>query len=342
MTFTITLLPGSHQFVAATDTSLLQAALDAQLVIPYGCRDGACGSCKATIKSGQIDHGRSPESTLTLAERAQGLALLCCAQARADLTIECRDVRSASDIPLRKLPCRVQSLTKVADDIMLLTLNLPANDTFRFVAGQYVDFLLLGGKRRSFSIANAPGAGNTIELHVRLVPDGEFTGHVFNKMKERDILRLEGPLGGFYLRDAAKPIVFLAGGTGFAPIKSIIEDCIAKATDPTELRPMTLYFGARNLAGLYAHQQALAWAATLPNFNYVPVISDDIPSDWAGRTGLAHLAVMQDWPDLSAAQVYACGAPAMIDAARQAFTGQCQLPVDDFFADAFTFAADKA
>jgi CDP-4-dehydro-6-deoxyglucose reductase len=246
-------------------------------------------------------------------------------------------VRRTTDIPIRKLPCRVQSLTKAADDVIILNVKLPANDPFRFMAGQYVDFLLPGGKRRSFSVANPPHQTEALELHIRLVEGGFFTQQVFSTMKERDILRIEGPLGGFYLHEGDKPIVFLAGGTGFAPIKSIIEDMAQRDIR----RPVHFYWGSRDLAGLYQHELAQAWARELPDFCYVPVISDAQPEDWDGRTGFVHEAVMADHPDLSGFDVYACGAPAMIDAARRDFSARCNLHADAFFADAFTFSADN-
>ncbi|MFT4173060.1 MAG: CDP-6-deoxy-delta-3,4-glucoseen reductase [Rhodocyclaceae bacterium] len=336
MSFQVTLKPSDRQFTADADSSVLQAALDAELILPYGCRDGACGSCKAKVLDGDIDHGKSPLTTLPEEERAAGVALLCCAHARSDLTIECRDVRSAHDIPLRKLPCRVQALVRAADDVIVARLKLPANDAFRFYAGQYIDFLLADGKRRSFSIANAPHDAESLEVHIRRVPGGHFTEHVFSSMKERDILRFEGPLGGFYLRESAKPIVFLAGGTGFAPIKSIVEDMIHTGNT----RPAVLYWGARDRAGLYQHELAEAWARSVPNFRYVPVISD-ATTGWDGRQGLVHRAVADDLPDLSGHQVYACGSPAMVDAARRDFETACGLPDGEFFADAFTFAADN-
>jgi len=341
MSFKVSLIPGAHQFDAAPDTTLLQAALDAELLVPYGCRDGACGACKAHLIAGEVEHGRSPLNTLPDSERENGTLLMCCAQARSDLTIECREVRSAHDIPVRKLPCRVASLDKAADDVMILKVKLPPNDAFRFRAGQYIDFLLANGQRRSFSIANAPGTGDTLELHVRQVAGGVFTGQVFTNMKPRDILRIEGPLGSFFLREAVaeggeKPIILLAGGTGFAPMKAIVEHMIAQGIR----RPTRLYWGARNLAGLYLHELAERWAHELPDFSYIPVISDEVPDSWASHKGLVHRAVITDWPDLSAHQVYACGAPAMIDAARTEFTQQCGLPENEFFADAFTFASD--
>ena len=337
MSYQITLKPSELQYSADAQTTVLQGALDAGLMLPYGCRDGACGSCKGRVLEGQVDHGRSPESTLPVAERETGFALFCCAKPQSDLVLEVRDVRRITDIPIKKLPCRVQTIERAAEDVIVLTLKLPANDQFRFLAGQYVDFLLAGGKRRSFSIANAPERAGELELHIRLVEGGEFTGHVFNTMKERDILRFEGPLGSFYLRENEKPIVMVAGGTGFAPMKGLVEHMIANETR----RPVTLYWGARDRAGLYQYELAAAWAEKLPGFKFVPVISDNVPEGWNGRTGLVHQAAMADFPDMSGVQAYVCGAPVMVDAARADFTSRCGLPQDEFFADSFTFSADS-
>lgn len=336
MSFQVTLKPSGHQFNADEDSSLLHSALAAELIVPYGCKDGACGSCKAKLLSGEVDHGRSPETTLPPAERAAGQILMCCAQPRSDLAIECRDVRSAQDIPLRKLPTRVISMAKLAHDVMQLNLKLPPTENFRFHAGQYIDFLLADGKRRSFSMANPPHAADMIELHIRYVSGGFFTEHVFARMKERDILRIEGPYGSFFLREGDKPIVMLAGGTGFAPLKCMIEDMAHRGMQ----RPVVLYWGSRDRSGLYLHELAEKWARELPWFRYVPVISDVMPAGWNGRGGLVHEVVMEDLPDLSGHEVYACGSPAMIEAARTDFTTRCDLAPESFFSDAFTFAYD--
>jgi len=338
MSYQVKLQPAGLDFSANPDTSVLQSALDAGLMLPYGCRDGACGSCKGRVLEGSVDHGKSPETTLSVAERETGFALFCCAKPTSDLVLEVRDVRRITDIPIKKLPCRVQSIVRAADDVIVLTLKLPANDTFRFLAGQYIDFLLAGGKRRSFSIANAPEREGEMELHIRLVEGGSFTTHVFNTMKERDILRFEGPLGSFYLRESSKPIVMVAGGTGFAPMKGLIEHMIATGNH----RPVTLYWGARDRAGLYLFDLAREWETKLPGFKFVPVISDMPPEGWQGRTGLVHQAALADFPDMSGVQVYACGAPPMIDAARADFTVRCGLPADAFFADAFSFSSDSS
>ena len=343
MTVQVTIKPSGHIYQADSEQCILQTALDAGFILPYGCRNGACGSCKGRVLEGEVDYGDYQEKALTSEERSKGYALFCCARPKGDLTIECREVGSLKDIPVRTLPCRVQKIDRPAEDVVILHLKLPANERLQFLAGQYIDFLLKDGKRRSFSIANAPHDDAYLQLHIRHIPGGRFTDHVFHSMKERDILRFEGPLGSFFLReeaadDPSKPIVLLAGGTGFAPIKSIIEHAIHHQMK----RPMTFYWGARDLAGLYAHELAQSWARTVPEFKYVPVLSDSPPEDdWRGRTGLVHLAVMEDLRDLSTFQVYACGAPAMIDAARQDFVRLCQLPEEEFFADSFTYAADS-
>jgi len=334
----VTVQPSGHAFEVQEGESVLTAALRQDLVLPYGCRNGACGSCKARIVEGRVDYGVYQAKTLTEEERAQGKALLCQARPLTDLVIEARTIGAAKDIPVRLLPCRVQKLERLADDVMVIYLRLPANERLQFLAGQYIEFLLKDGSRRSFSMANAPHDDELIQLHVRHVPGGQFTDHVFRKMKERDILRFEGPLGTFFLRqDSDKPIVFVASGTGFAPIKSIIEAARHKGVT----RPMTLYWGGRRPKDLYMNALAESWAG--PTLRYVPVVSDARPEDgWQGRTGFVHRAVMQDFPDLSRYQVYACGVPIMVDSARKDFTTQCKLPDEEFYADSFTTQADLA
>jgi CDP-4-dehydro-6-deoxyglucose reductase len=332
MAFTVTLRPSGHTFATDAETPLLQAALDAGFTLPYGCRNGACGSCKGKVLAGEIDHGKVQDSALPLAERTAGMALFCCATARSDVTLECREVGAAKDVPIRILPCRVHKLERVADDVMVMSLRLPTNERLQFLAGQYIEFMLKDGKRRAFSIANAPHDDELVTLHVRHVPGGEFTGHVFGAMKEKEILRFQGPLGSFFLDESSpKPIILLAGGTGFAPIKAIVEHAI----HTTITRPMTIYWGARDQAGLYLSALPPQWAAAHAHIRYVPVLSDEA---WDGRCGLVHRAVLEDYADLSSFQVYACGAPAMIDAARADFTS-AGLPATEFFADSFGFAA---
>jgi len=336
----VTVQPSGQSFDAEEGEAVLTAALRQGVMLPYGCKNGACGSCKGKIVAGSVDYGHYHARVLTEEERAHGKALFCQAKPLGELVIECRTIGAAKDIAVKLLPCRVQQLTRAADDVMIVQLKLPANERLQFLPGQYIDFLLKGGERRSFSMANSPHADELVELHIRHVAGGNFTDHVFGKMKERDILRLEGPLGSFFLReDSAKPIVLVASGTGFAPIKSILESAFYKKIE----RPMVLYWGARRPKDLYLNALPEKWAREHANFRYVPVISEARPEDaWAGRSGFVHRAVMQDLPDLSGRQVYACGVPIMVDSARRDFIEKCGLPEDEFYADSFTTAADLA
>lgn len=338
MSFQVSIQPSRHEFQAEADETILEAALRQGLTLPYGCRDGACGACRGQVISGTIDHGKAQAHALSEADRAAGFALFCCARAQSDLTVECKEVRSLQDVPVKTLPARVQKLTRAAADVMIVELKLPASERLQFLAGQYIDILLKDGKRRAFSLANAPHDDACLQLHIRHVPGGEFTGHVFNGMKERDILRFNGPHGTFFLReDSDKPIVLVAGGTGFAPIKAIVEHAIAENCQ----RPMTIYWGGRRQADLYLQQLAEQWAAEHSHIQFIPVLAEGAPEDgWTGRTGLVHHAAMQDFADLSGHQVYVCGAPGMVAAARRDFLSRCKLPDDEFFADSFDFAND--
>ena len=336
MSHQITVQPSGRQFVAEADESILDAALRQGLTLPYGCRDGACGSCKGKVLAGSVDHGKAQPQALSDEEKAAGLALFCCARAQSDLTLESKQVGSATDIPVKTMPARIEKLERLAPDVMAIYLKLPASERLQFLAGQYVDILLKDGKKRGFSLANAPHDDTLLQLHIRHVPGGLFTDQVFSSMKVRDILRFNGPHGSFYLREESpKPMILLAGGTGFAPIKAIVEHAIAEQC----LRPMHIYWGAKARVDLYLNALPERWAAEHANISYVPVLSEPAADDrWSGRSGLVHQAVMADFPDLSGHQVYACGAPAMIDAARHDFAALCKLPEEEFFADAFTFS----
>jgi CDP-4-dehydro-6-deoxyglucose reductase len=344
MTFSVTVVPSGKQFSVEPGETVLDAGLRQGVVLPYGCKNGACGSCRARVAEGRIEQGPHQAKALPAADAAQGFALLCCATALSDLTVEARVIAAAGDIPLRKMPCRVASIERVAPDVVVMRLQLPAHERLQFLAGQFVELILKDGTRRSYSMAVAPHAAEQIELHVRHMPGGRFTDALFGvaqpAVKERDILRFEGPMGTFFLReDSAKPIVLLASGTGFAPIKAIVEHAAHKGI----VRPMTLYWGGRRPRDLYMHALCEQWAAQWPHLRYVPVVSDALPEDgWTGRTGFVHRAVMDDLPDLSGHQVYACGAPIVVDSARADFTARCGLPADEFYADAFTTAADLA
>ena len=333
MSFTTTIQPSGHSFPVEADETILEAGLRHGYTLPYSCRDGVCGACKGKVLQGEVDHGKYQGSTLSYTEKSVGMALFCCAKPKSDIVIECREVKTLNDIPVRTLPTRVHKMEKLADDVMVIYLKLPANERLQFLSGQYIDILQKEGKPRSFSLANAPHDDEFLELHVRNISGGHFTNHVFNEMKERDILRIKGPLGTFFLReDSDKPIIFVASGTGFAPIKGIIEHALQIGIQ----RPMHFYWGARTLADLYLLDKARSWEAR--GIKFTPVLSDALPSDnWQGRTGFVHQAVMEDYADLSGYQVYACGAPVVVEAAHRDYTAQRKLPNEEFFSDAFTF-----
>ena len=342
MTFSVTVQPSGRRFEVERDEPVLAAAIRQGVGLPYGCKDGACGTCKSRLLEGRVIHGVHQHKALSEQEEAAGFLLTCCSTPQTDLVIEARTVPGAGEHPVRKMPCRVTSIERVAPDVALLKLQLPANDRLLYRAGQYIEFILRDGARRSYSMANAPHtqeAAPGLELHIRHMPGGKFTDHVFGAMKEKEILRLEGPFGSFFLReDSQAPIVLLASGTGFAPIKAIVEHMRHKGI----ARPAALYWGCRTRADLYQHAWCEEAAAAMPNLRYVPVLSEPRPEDaWAGRTGFVHQAVMADLPDLSAHQVYACGAPVMVEAAQRDFVSRCNLPAEEFYADAFTSEADK-
>ena len=338
----ISITPADRSFDAGDDETLLAAAIRQGIGLPYGCREGACGSCKSRLVEGRVVLGAHLDKALSAQEEAEGWILTCCATAQTDCIVEARSVPGAGQFPVLRFPTRVLSVDRPAPDVAIVRLQLPANQSFQYHAGQYLEFLLQGGARRSYSMAVAPqnlGSPPAIELHIRHMPGGLFTDHVFGVMKERDILRMEGPYGSFFLReDSAAPIVLLASGTGFAPIKAIVEHMRAQGLE----RDAVLYWGCRRRADLYLHDWCERAAAELPWLRYVPVLSEPAPEDgWSGRTGFVHEAVMADLPDLSGHQVYACGAPVMVDAAQRDFVARCALPPQSFFADAFTSEADK-
>jgi CDP-4-dehydro-6-deoxyglucose reductase, E3 len=335
----VTLQPSGHTFEVPADKNILQAGLDAGYAMPYSCRTGTCRTCRGTIREGRVDYGFVHPNYLPDSDKAKGYALLCSATPLTDCVIEVKELEGLAGIKPRLSPCRITKIDRRAPDVAVLSLRLPSNENMLFLAGQYLDFLLKDGKRRSYSIATRPTPEGVIllELHVRHTPGGAFTDYVFNTMKEKEILRFEGPLGTFYLReDSDKPIVMVASGTGFAPIKAMCESMLAKGMK----RKVTLYWGCRTKRDLYMLEVPSAWSD--PNFKFVPVLSDPTPEcAWTGRKGFVHRAVMEDFPDLSGHQVYACGAPVMVDAARADFSAKCKLPADEFFADSFLTEADK-
>ena len=340
--FEITVQPSGRAFATQGAETILAAAIRTGVGLPYGCKDGACGSCKCKKLSGEVTHGTHSDKALSADEEANGYVLTCCATPHTAVVLESRQVTDASSFPIKKMPVRVAALEKKSHDVMQVRLQLPASEKFQYHAGQYVEFILRDGARRAYSMATAPHVQETtpgLELHIRHMPGGKFTDHVFAGMKEKEILRVEGPFGSFFLReDSTKPIILLASGTGFAPIKALIEHMRHKGIN----RPMTLYWGGRRPGDLYYADWIGEQLAAMPQLTYVPVVSDALPEDqWTGRTGFVHQAVLDDFADLSAHQVYACGAPIVVDSARAAYIGQRQLPEEEFYADAFTSEADK-
>ncbi|HEY5799593.1 MAG TPA: CDP-6-deoxy-delta-3,4-glucoseen reductase [Burkholderiaceae bacterium] len=340
MTFQVTVEPSGRQFECDDDETVLAAAIRAGVGLPYGCKNGACSSCKGKIVKGSVALRAHQLRALSEQEEAQGYSLFCCAVPQEDLVIEAREVLGVGEYPPKKMPSRVIALEKVAPDVVVMTLQLPANEKLHYRAGQYVEFMLRDGRRRSYSLANAPHLDAPVTLHIRHMPGGLFTDQVFSTIKERDILRFEGPLGTFFLReDSDKPMILLASGTGFAPIKAIVEHTLHLGLT----RPIRLYWGGRRPQDLYMDAWCREQAEQHAHIAYIPVVSDALLEDgWQGRTGFVHRAVMADVADMSGHQVYACGAPIVVESAKREFVAQCSLPADEFYADSFTSEADLA
>lgn len=338
MSHRVTIQPSGHTITVGDHETVLEAALHEGHVVPYSCRGGTCGACLGTVLEGKVgypDDKRPP--ALSAAEQAAGKALFCQARPLTDLIIEAREIDAASDLQIRVLPCRVMELQKLSADVMRMCLKLPANEQLQFLPGQYIDILLRDGRHRSFSLANAPRPDASLELHVRHVPGGRFSDFVFRNMQLKAILRFQGPLGTFFLRpDSDRPIIMIGGGTGFAPLKSMLEE----ALDRTSERPIHLYWGARSRRDLYLNELPARWTREHARFRYTAVLSEPRPEDnWDGRVGLVHAAVAADYPDLSGYDVYMSGPPAMIEAAKQTFPEQ-GLPREQLFYDSFDYAND--
>jgi CDP-4-dehydro-6-deoxyglucose reductase len=335
MGFKIRIESSGHEFDAEEKETVLAAALRHGVTLAYSCRNGDCGTCKGRVISGRVDYGHYQEKAMSEAEKRAGSALFCQAVPLSDLVIAAKEINAAKDIPIRMMPCRVMRLEKLAHDVMRLWLKLAEGQRLQFLAGQYIDILLSGNQRRSFSLATAPHADELLQLHVRHVRGGLFSEHVFTKMKEKDILRFQGPLGTFFLReDSDRPVILVAGGTGFAPIKGILDHVFAQGIT----RPLHLYWGARARRDLYLPDLPPTWAREHAHFRYTPVLSEPLVEDqWRGRTGWVHEAVIADNPDLSQHEVYASGPPPMIAALKQAVADH-GLPADRLYYDSFEHA----
>lgn len=332
MSYQLQILPVGLSCPLPPEHTVLDAALADGLMLKHSCRTGTCGSCKGRVLSGVVDHGDSPLAVLGEAERAQGLALFCCARARSDLVIEAPEVTELRGISIQQMGVRVASIDKVSHDVAVLRLMLAPGASFGYFPGQYLQVLLKDGSRRSYSMATQTVRDNQLELHIRHMPGGVFSGHVFNALQPKAILRVEGPFGSFYLRDSQRPMIFLASGTGFAPIQALLE----QLREQGNRRPVYVYWGGRRREDLYRHAQLQAWEAQLPWLRYTPVLSEPVAAcDWQGATGFVHRQVLQDFHSLKDFDVYACGAPVVVDSARRDFVESRGLAAEHFHADAF-------
>jgi len=335
MSYRITVADTDISFECAPDTSILDAAKQAGYEIPYSCRNGICGSCKGKVVSGeyraaQAQHGLSAQ------ELAEGHALFCQARPESDLDISVRTIARIDPDATRQLEAKLHKVTRLRDDVSVLQLRFPAGVRVPFQAGQYLQVVLEDGSRRSYSMANPSHQSDGVHLHVRHVPDGRFTEYLERMATAGDVLTLELPFGDFFLRPSDRPLIFVASGTGFAPIKSILEGMF-KQGNPRQ--PVYLYWGGRRKADLYMSELPEKWMGRYSNFHFIPVVSDEATG--ADRTGFVHAAVLDDFPSLKNYQVYACGAPAMINAARNDFIQERGLPSDAFYCDAFVTTRDS-
>lgn len=334
MNFHVRVVPSGHEFTTETGESILEAAERQGVALPYGCRNGLCGSCSGTLVSGVVSYPEDVSEALD--DKPENLCLTCQAVPSSDIVIRVHEIADEREIEVRTLPCKVARLERLAHDVMRIYLKLPENQRLQFLAGQYLDFLLDDGRQRAFSIANAPHDDRWIELHVRHVPGGEFTDYVFDTMKEGAIQRIKAPLGGFHLReDSQRPLILMAGGTGFAPLKSMIEHALHIGID----RPLHLYWGVRAERDLYLPGLPAIWAQKHRAFSFTPVLSE-ADAGWQGRTGWVHEAVLADHPDLSDFDLYMSGPPPMVFAARDAFTA-AGLSEDHMYSDVFEWAKDN-
>lgn len=324
-----------REFSARAGETILTAALRQGIVLPYSCRNGTCASCKCRLVEGEISYPYNPPAALDHAELHEGQMLSCQAVAEGDVIIEAREIEQVEDIPVRMLPARVEAIEQFTDEVKCLRLKLPEAVRLQFLSGQYVDILLPEGKRRAFSIASPPSQKEFLELHVKYVDGGGFTGHVFHTMQLKEILRLEGPLGTFFFRRSSeRPALLVGGGTGFAPLKAMVEELIHAGDE----RPLELFWGAGRAEDLYATGLIKRWQSRHPALNFTPVVIDP-DEDWTGETGFVHEAALRRHPDLSGWDVYMSGPPAMIHAARPAFLA-AGVPEERLFYDSFDFAPD--
>lgn len=325
--YTATLKPSGKQFTVDTERTILDAASQAKIHLPHSCRDGSCGACKSRLLKGQVSQAGNHDA-ITDEELAAGYILNCVAKPTSDIEIESTYYPELDGIESCIFPCKVVDIEFPAQDIAIMHLRLPPNSDFRYISGQYID-LMWKGVRRSYSIANAQHRELGLELHIRRVSGGVFSQLVFEELKPGVLLRLDGPHGTFFVRNSDTPIIFLAGGTGFAPVKAMVE----KLLEQKSHRSIHIYWGVSSIDALYSTLPDM-WQKNQDNITFTPVLSDS-DVKWQGRQGLVHQAVMDDFSDLTQFEIYACGSSNMIDAAKRDFLKQ-GLFEKNFIADAFT------
>jgi CDP-4-dehydro-6-deoxyglucose reductase len=316
--------------------AVLDAALAAGLNLPHSCKSGHCASCRALLLSGEIHYPNGRTPGLTEQEAREGYVLLCQARPRSDLAVEARIIANVQDVEIKTLPCRIAKRGRLAPDVMQVFLRLPAVEPLRFKPGQYLDVLLEGGRRRSFSIASPPHDSDLIELHVRRVPGGGFTEALFEQLHEGSLLRIEGPIGQFVYVERAAPVIMIAGGTGFAPIKSILRH----ALEGGSARDIHFYWGARQAVDVYEESLVLDWAQRYPNLRFSVVLSEAASLDPTAahrRLGWVHEVALADHPSLASFDVYAAGPPALIEAIRSTYPAR-GLSEDRLHFDSFDYA----
>ena len=337
MSYRISVPSSGHKFTVEENETVLDAALRQGIGLPYGCRNGACGNCAGDLISGEV---RYEEGALKAGAKElcdQGKVLFCQSLACSDLEISVTEITKSQDVEVKTLPCRVETIELLTHDIMKIELKLPETERMQFLAGQYLEIILKDGKHRAFSIANAPHDDGLIELHIRHVPDGHFGDYVFSEMKEKTLLKIEGPLGSYYLReDSNRPIILVGGGTGFAPLKGMLEHAFKIGLDQT----IHLFCGVRALRDLYMDEMARKWMTQHKDFKYTAVLSQPNESDhWQGKTGYVSEAVIEEYADLAGYDVYLSGPPAMVKAGMDAFYAN-GLPETQIYSDSFEYSDD--
>ena len=319
MTFTVSV--AADRVECRPDQPILDAFLRGSVWMPNSCNQGTCGTCKLRVVSGSVDHGRSPENTLTRAEREQGFALACQATPCGDTVVERLDTAPAGTVhALRDLVGTVSAIEDVARDTrrVLVTLDSPLD----FSAGQYVELRVPGtDHRRQYSMANTPGESKQLEFHIRRQPGGVATdGWVFGTLSVGERVEMAGPLGDFRLDpEDAGPMILLGGGTGLAPLKSMVRQALTSAPD----RAIHLYHGVREESDLYDVDLFQEWERAHPGFRYVPCLSDQ---SWSGRSGYVTDAFVEDFDTCRGYSGYLCGPPAMVDAGVKAFKRRRMAP----------------